>query len=70
MHGDGLVAGQANLDRCADQVGHQRRVSLHRQVFLAAKAAAVGNQRDAHRLQWQPQLLGDLHLVFVDTLAL
>ena len=30
------------------QVGDQRRVALHRQVFLAAKAAAVGHQLDPH----------------------
>ncbi len=43
---------------------------LHRQVFLAAKAAAVGHQRHAHGLERQPQQLGDLDLVVVEGLAL
>ena len=45
-------------------------MTLHGEIFLAAKTAAVGRKFDAHLFRRQTQNFGDLFLVLIDTLAL
>ncbi len=70
MDVEALGPGERQLDRPADEPGHQGRLGLDRHVLLAAERAAVADELDLHAVAFDAEHGRDLALIVEDALAL
>ena len=70
MNSKTLGPGQCHLHRLAGHPGHQGRLGLDRQIFLATERPSVGHQLHLHPLRRDPQHRGNLPLIVKDPLPL
>src|ERR1039457_5728581 len=68
MHAQAFVAGQRELDRLPAMPSQQRRMMLHRHIFLAAKTSADEFTDDAHLFAMDSEHSDNLAMIVVDAL--
>ena len=70
MNVEAFEPRERELDRPADEPGHEGRLGLDRHVLLAAERAAVAHELGLHAVALDAEHGGDLPLVVEDALAL